>query len=331
MKKRLVALALVFCLALTAFVGIASAEDAAWPAHDMEFIISGSSGSGNDLNMRTMIQYLEPLMGVSIVPINVTGGMVIGQTQMLQAPADGYTLNNTQTPTLFNYYNPDSKNVRKAEDFYVLCNLVSDAALLAVRADDARFADVNNLKDLVEWLKANPSEMLLVTAGAVGGDDQVTSLLLQKAAPEIAEQIIPVNGSGVSESKASFLGGHCDVYAGNVGDVTSWVDSGEVKILAVMDTERSIFLPDVPTATELGFPITNYSCRQIVMHPDTDPAILEKMTGYIEQVVNDPAFIAEMTANWYNIDYRNHDDAVAFIAEQDAVYASVIDLLGWTK
>jgi tripartite-type tricarboxylate transporter receptor subunit TctC len=40
----------------------------------------------------------------------------------------------------------------------------------------------------------------------------------------------------------------------NVGSVRKRAQSGEVRVLAVMDKERSKLMPDAPTTTEQGFP-----------------------------------------------------------------------------
>src|SRR5262249_14261445 len=50
------------------------------------------------------------------------------------------------------------------------------------------------------------------------------------------------------------LGGHVDVFFGNVSAALALWRDGKVKVLAVTDQARSAAMPDVPTTAEAGLP-----------------------------------------------------------------------------
>ena len=50
------------------------------------------------------------------------------------------------------------------------------------------------------------------------------------------------------------LGGHVDVFFGNVSAALALWRDGRVKVLAVTDRARSAVMPDVPTTAEAGLP-----------------------------------------------------------------------------
>ena len=50
------------------------------------------------------------------------------------------------------------------------------------------------------------------------------------------------------------LGGHVDLFFGNVSAALALWRDGKIKVLAVLDTKRSAQMPDVPTTAEAGLP-----------------------------------------------------------------------------
>src|SRR4029077_10550192 len=50
------------------------------------------------------------------------------------------------------------------------------------------------------------------------------------------------------------LGGHVDLFFGNVSAALALWRDGKIKVLAVLDKKRSAQMPDVPTTTEAGMP-----------------------------------------------------------------------------
>src|SRR4029077_13374655 len=50
------------------------------------------------------------------------------------------------------------------------------------------------------------------------------------------------------------LGGHVDLFFGNVSAALALWRDGKAKVLAVLDKKRSAQMPDVPTTAEAGMP-----------------------------------------------------------------------------
>ncbi len=296
------------------------------------FFIGGSVGAGGDLNMRTLIRYLEPKMGITIVPQNVTGSRTIYNAvkNMEKEPADGYTYAYLLYPhCIAELFNPATKdNMYAIDDYYPLCNLVTDSALIAVRADDPRFENVNDLKGLVEYMKES-GDKLLISACSIGGDDDITVHKIMMAVPEIADQLTIVNGDAVSDAVTSLLGGTLDIFTGNVGDVGTLVEDGDFKVLSVFAPERSQFLPDVPTALESGYDIINSTSRGVVLHKDTPEDIRRKMQEYIESVVNEPEFLEDMKSQGFEVDYKNPEEYKEWLQNEYDQFSEIAKSYGW--
>ena len=119
--------------------------------------------------------------------------------------------------------------------------------MIWVRAD----SPYKSLKDLVEAARKAPNTIRTATTGILS-DDHLAILMLEEAAPGAIFRIVHLEG-GAAQMK-EVMGGNIDVAFDNVGSIVPRVRSGEVRALAVLDTERSKFLPDVPTTKELGYP-----------------------------------------------------------------------------
>jgi tripartite-type tricarboxylate transporter receptor subunit TctC len=326
-----IVISLIFSLALSG-KAVGGAVEYPKAGTIANFFIGGSIGAGGDMNMRTLIRYLEPVMGITIVPNNVAGSRTIYNSfrEMMRQPAEGYTFAYNLVPSyVTEIYNPEINGYLTNEDFYTLCNLVTDPAIIAVRADDERFADINDFSQFVDYLKADPSRNLLISACSVSGDDDITVRKIMNTVPEIMTQLTIVNGEAVADGLTSLLGGHLDVFTGNVGDVTSLVADGKMKVIAVFHTKRSVFFPDIQTAAETGYPIYNSSSRGIVMHKDTDPAILKKIEEYITKIVNDPVFIGDMRKQGYELYYLTHDEYDKFLADECRTFEKIMYMYDW--
>src|SRR5699024_1846485 len=62
---------------------------------------------------------------------------------------------------------------------------------------------------------------------------------------------VPYDGG--DPATKDLLGGHIDVIAIDVPQIKSQVEAGEIKSLALLNDERSEYLPDVPTVEEAGY------------------------------------------------------------------------------
>jgi len=86
-----------------------------------------------------------------------------------------------------------------------------------------------------------------------------------------------------------------DVSFDNVGSVAPRVKAGELRGLAVMDSERSKFLPDVPTTAELGYPTVISSSTRGVAGPAGIPEpIVKKLQTVLKKAMEDPEHIKKM-------------------------------------
>lgn len=127
----------------------------------------------------------------------------------------------------------------------------ADYGVIAVAKD----SPINTLPELFEEVKENPSAVSFAGGSAVGGWDHLKVLIAAKAAGiDDARSIKYVAFEGGGEAVTQLLGGHVQVFSGDISEAKGFVDSGDIKVLAVLADERlpgdefSVF----PTAKEQG-------------------------------------------------------------------------------
>jgi tripartite-type tricarboxylate transporter receptor subunit TctC len=116
-------------------------------------------------------------------------------------------------------------------------------------------ASVKTLADFVAWCKANPDKAIYATTSA-GGTPHFVGVMLANAA---GVKMTPVHYRGGAPALQDVIGGHVPAGVNPVSESLPFSRSGAVRVLAVTGSQRSPFLPDVPTMRESGFPQVGYN------------------------------------------------------------------------
>jgi tripartite-type tricarboxylate transporter receptor subunit TctC len=85
------------------------------------------------------------------------------------------------------------------------------------------------------------------------------------------------------------LGGHVDLFFGNISAALALWRDGKVKVLAVLDTARAAAMPDVPTTAEAGMPgLVSTGWFAVVAPPKTPPALQNEIAKAMIEVLKMP-------------------------------------------
>jgi tripartite-type tricarboxylate transporter receptor subunit TctC len=277
-------LAAVFALAA------APATAAEYPTRPVQLMVAFPAGGGTDVAARIVASIAEKHLGQTIVVVNRGGaGGQVGWTDMSRARADGYYLGFINLPALNTVIlDPERKASFKADAFVPVINQVLDPGVIWVKAD----SPYKTLKDLLEAAKKAPNKISAATTGILS-DDHLAILMTEEAFPGAIFRLVHLEG-GAAQMTA-ILGGHIDVAFDNVGGIVRRVRSGEVRALAVLDPQRSRFLPDVPTTPELGYKtVISNSTRGIAVPRGTPAPVIKKIEGAFRKAMDDPEHVKKM-------------------------------------
>lgn len=268
----------------------ASATAAEYPARPVQLMVAFPAGGGTDVAARIVAAIAEKHLGQTIVVVNRGGaGGQVGWTDMSRARADGYYMGFINLPALNTVIlDPERKASFKADAFVPVINQVLDPGVIWVKAD----SPYKTLKDLLEAARKAPNKISAATTGILS-DDHLAILMTEEAFPGASFRIVHLDGGAAQMT--GILGGHIDVAFDNVGGIVRRVRSGEVRALAVLDTRRSRFLPDVPTTPELGFKtVISNSTRGIAVPKGTPQPVIKKLEQVFKKAMEDPEHVKKM-------------------------------------
>ncbi|MFC0272085.1 tripartite tricarboxylate transporter substrate binding protein [Metabacillus herbersteinensis] len=332
--KKLMSVLLVMVMGLM-LVGCASSQTSSesdkeessdkaegYPEKAITVIVAYEAGGGTDSGARIMLPYVEEALGVPVNIVNKPGGGGwIGWSELANAKPDGYTIGYINTPNFMTgYLDPKFKRKENLESFTPIANHVTDPGVIAIRTDEDRFT---NIEELVEYAKEN---RLTATSTGVGSDDHYASL---KMNDQLGTQFDPVHNKGAADSVTSVLGGHVDVMFANVGEVTNLHKEGKVKIIGVMGEEKSQFLPDVPTLAESGFDVYSWSARGLAAPKGMDPEQLKILQEAFDEGIKNKEHVEKMGKLGLEVNYLAGQDYMNLLKNDEDEVRKLGKLMGW--
>jgi tripartite-type tricarboxylate transporter receptor subunit TctC len=262
----------------------------AFPTKPVQLMVAYPAGGSTDVAARIVAAIAEKELGQSIVVVNKGGaGGQVGWTEMSRQKPDGYYIGFINLPALNTVIlDPDRKAAFNADAFVPVINQVLDPGIIWVKSD----SPYQSLKDLLEAAKRTPNKISAGTTGILS-DDHLAILMVEEAAPGALFRIVHFEGG--APQMTAVLGGHVEVAFDNVGTVFRRIRTGEVRALAVMDTQRSRFLPEVATTPELGYPtVISSSTRGIAAPKGTPPPVIKRLEQALKKAMEDPEHVKKM-------------------------------------
>lgn len=285
--KRLTLTALFGALLIAAAPALA--QDS-FPQRPVTLMIAYPAGGSTDVGARIVASIAEKALGQSIVVVNKGGaGGQVGWTEMSRQKPDGYYIGYINLPALNTVItDKDRQAIFDEKSFTPIINQVLDPGAIWVSAN----SPYKTMKDVIEDAKKKPNTLRAATTGILS-DDHLAILMTEEAVPGVTFRLVHLTG-GAPMLKET-LAGNIDVAFDNVGSIVKQVKSGQVRALAVMDTERSKFLPDVPTMKELGYPtVISSSTRGIAGPKGMDPKVVKKLQDVFKKAMEDPEHVKKM-------------------------------------
>ena len=241
-RRRLVNLAL-------AGAAIAASGAAVAQGNQIRLLVGFPPGGASDTVARVVGERLQKELGQPVIVENKPGiGGRLAAEALKNAAPDGLTyLVAPNASGVFQHLMHPAATLR----YDLLADLKPVGVITTYPMGMAVSANVpaSNLKEYIAWVKANPAQGNVGTAG-LGGDTHFNALQLAKAAG-ISLQVVPYRGNGPLMTE--LVGGQLPAGMLVAGDFIQQVRGGKAKALGVLGSKRSPLMPDVPTFVEQGF------------------------------------------------------------------------------
>lgn len=264
-------------------VGCASGAAAqTYPARPITMIVPASAGGPTDSIGRSLTDRMGQVLGKNVIIENVAGASgTIGTGRVVRAAPDGYTIGLGG----WNHYVVNGAVYPLAYDFLKDFEPIAQVATGPMLIVSRKTVPANDLKELIGWLKANPSNLTFGTGG-LGSPPHISGLSFEKAVG-VRFQYVPYRGAG--PAMQDVIAGHIDLMFDQASGSIPPIVGGLVRAYAVTAKTRLASAPDIPTVDEAGLPGFYVSVWHGLWAPKGTPKeIIDKLNAAAVEALADP-------------------------------------------
>ncbi|MGE0802299.1 MAG: Bug family tripartite tricarboxylate transporter substrate binding protein [Lautropia sp.] len=284
-------LSMLLVCACVSFGPIAAAQDG-FPSRPVRMIVPYPPGGGGDILARSLAAVFQKATGQPMVIDNRVGANgIVGAAACKNAAADGYTYCIPYSDVMA--INPYiyKKVPYSAEDFTVVAPIATSVLIFVANSQ----VPVNSLKELAAWSAANKQKANFATWG-VGS---AAHLAMEQFNKSMSGSLTNVPYQGGAQMLQSTLAGDASATLLFYGLLAAHINDGKLKPLAVLSSERTPALPDVPTVSEAGFSFSPTLYYGVYAPAGTPAAIVERMNQILTAAAADPAVLKTMGTQGY--------------------------------
>jgi len=276
--RRLLLTIAIFCAATT---NLAWAQS--WPTKTIKVVVPLTAGSATDVMARIVFEQVSQQVGQPIVIENRPGaGNSIGMNAVAKADPDGYTiLANSSTHTV----SPAVRATMPLDTANDLAAVIPLGNMPVVILFNPK-KGYKQLKDFVDYAKANPGKVNYSSAGA-GNSSHLNGELFRLAG---GFEAVHIPFKGAPEAMTEVIAGRADYYFSPLVNSLPLMRDGQLQALAVSNSSRASALPELPTITQAGYPNAEYNFWAGVFLPAKTPAaIKDKLYQEVAKALQVPA------------------------------------------
>jgi tripartite-type tricarboxylate transporter receptor subunit TctC len=324
MSCRILSWAATVAVSLAVFATPAFPEvPNSFPSKPITLVVPFQAGVTADLLFRGIADAASVHLGQPVVVDNRPGGSAtLGPATMAaNAKPDGYTIGQI-TITAFRVPYMQKATFDPVKDFTYIIHLGGYTLGAAVKAD----GPFKKWQDVIEFAKANPGKFTYATIGPATTNAIAMELMAQQSGVQFTH--IPTKGGG--ESISQVLGGHIMAMV----ESPAWapmVASGDLRLLMVLNGERSKKWPNTPTLKELGYTYEFDSPFGLAGPKGIDPAIVAKLHDAFKKAYDEPK-VAELFERFdFTRRYMSTADYQSFVPKLAAAEKAALEKLGLAK
>jgi tripartite-type tricarboxylate transporter receptor subunit TctC len=289
-----------------------------WPARPVKLIVGFAPGGPTDLVARLIAQQLAVQTGKNFFVENISGaGGNVGTVKAAQSAPDGYTILVTGgniTNNLFLFAHPGFDTLK---DFDAVTLAAATPVVLAVNPS----VPAKTVKELVEWIKANPGKESYASPGT-GTPPQLTGALFVHA---LNLDLVHVPFGGGGPAVEATVGNHTPISFGAMAPAVPLIKNGDLRALAVTGKTRSPTLPDIPTMAEAGFPeVEGATWTAVAVPAGTPKEIVAQLHDMIVKSLGEPDVKDKLAAMAYVGIGNSPEECTAFFKGEMDKWGKVI-------
>lgn len=251
-----------------------------YPTKPIRFVVPYAPGGNTDVLARLIGQRLADTFPHPVIVDNRPGiDGVVGINVVTRAAPDGYTILMVSSSHAINTAMGMKLPYDPLKDLTPITQTASQQILLIVHPS----VPAKSVKEFVAYAKSRPAGL---NYGASSSATQLATELFNSLA---GIKMVHIPYKGAAPMMNDLLGGQIEVsFAPSVISLPH-VKSSRVRALAIGDSKRSVFMPDLPTVAESGVAGYQASIWTGMLAPATTPrAIIDRLNKEVVRIVRSP-------------------------------------------
>jgi tripartite-type tricarboxylate transporter receptor subunit TctC len=303
---------------LGVLLGPALAAAQEFPSRPVKFVVPFPGGGINDVLARIVGDKLQTKWGQPVVVENRTGaGGNIGAEVAALAEPDGHTILVAPPGPLAINKSLYKRLSYNSDDFVPITLIGSVPNLVIVRNE----LPVSSVKELIDYIRQNDGKVNYGSQGNGATPHLTANMFMAMTGTHMVH--VPYRGETLVLN--DMLGGHVDLFFGNISAGLALYRAGKVKVLAVTDATRAPAIPEVPTTAEAGLPgLVSVGWFAMAGPPKMKPALADQ----IARAANDVLKMEDVQARFRAVGVEPMGGSpaamAAFIKEESQRWGDVI-------
>ena len=293
-----------------------------YPNRPIHIIAPFPAGGGYDFLSRLIGAEMTRTFGQPVVVENKSGANGnIGTDAAAKAAPDGYTLlMGGNSPLALNLALYPKLPYDPQKDFVPISRVATQPNLLAAHPK----VPVKSVAELVKYAKANPGRLTYGTAGNGSPQHLATEQLKRMAGIDL----VHVPYKGAAPNGAALLAGEVSIAFNVILLPLPHVQAGRLTGLAVASSKRSPLAPDIPTMTELGYPIDIDTWYGLLAPAGTPKDIVAKLNAETVRIIGLPEMKERTRAQGIELGASTPEEFASFLAGYIATWTKAIREMG---
>ena len=290
-----------------------------FPVKPIRLVVPVPPGGGADFVARSYALQLTKAFGQQVVVDNRGGAAgIIAMDAVAKAPADGYTLVQTNISTVsINPFMYAKLPYDARRDFAPVSITTLNPLLFVIHPG----VPARSVKEIIALAKAKPNQL---SYGSLGSGS-IQHLAGHMFAKEAHIELVHVPYKGAAPVTVDLLAAQVQMAFSGVGTVAAHVKSGRVIALAVTSPKRMDYFSDVPTFQEAGMSTMGISLWNGILAPArTPPAVIQRLNAEIRKAAASSELMQALGTQATTAVSNTPDEFAAFIKAEQARYAIIV-------
>jgi tripartite-type tricarboxylate transporter receptor subunit TctC len=293
-----------------------------FPTRPVTIIAPTNAGAGPDFLARQLSQRLQERWGQTVTVINRPGaGSVIGIAEAARAAPDGHTLvvatdafaNNAAIIKL--PYDP-------LTDLQPVSQIAIGGMILCVHPS----LPVKTLPEFIDYVRRNPGKLTYGSAGIGTTHHMMMAVFAHTAG---LNMVHAPYGGGPGKMQTDLISGRLETSFVAANAAKQFVESGQLRAIAVATGKRMSYWPEVPTFAEQGFEKFDLELWYGLLAPGATPrAITEKIAADVAWALSLPESKASLNKFGMEAAPTSVDAFTRFVHGEIAQKKKVVETVG---